>query len=163
MTSLKSRKILDLTILTNPPVEIGVGPYGRRMVAYLRGGRFKGDGELRGEVLPGGGDWLLIRPDGVRMLDVKATLRCEDGAAINIAYAGRWIADPGHADEVYDREKAHLVNPAKYAIRAQITFETGAPRYAFLNDVAAIGLGRRISGGVQYAVHEIADRNLDET
>jgi len=46
----------------------------------LSGESFEGP-RLRGTVLPGGSaDWLLLRVDGVHELDLRATLRTDDGA-----------------------------------------------------------------------------------
>ncbi len=44
--------------------------------------------KLRGKMLPGGGDWLTVRTDGVGILDVRATIESDDGALIYLAYTG---------------------------------------------------------------------------
>jgi hypothetical protein len=155
---LDTRRIMDLTLFTHPPIIVGDGPHGRRVDGYIKGGHFEGIDGLNGEVMPVGGDWLVIRADGARMLDVRTTLRCVDGATINLTYAGRWLAEPGYADEAFDRERSHLIDPSKYSIRAAMAFETGAKPYTFLNDALVIGLGRRIDGGVRYVVHEVLER-----
>src|SRR4051812_40827530 len=46
---------------------------------------------LRGAVLPGGGDWVSVRKDGVSELDVRITLKCDDGSLIFVSYRG--VAD----------------------------------------------------------------------
>ena len=38
-------------------------PIGERRIAKVTGGSFAGP-ELKGTILPGGGDWLLLRADG---------------------------------------------------------------------------------------------------
>jgi hypothetical protein len=157
---IATNKVMDLTMFTHPPVIVGECPAGRRINGYLKGGHFKGVDKLQGEVLPFGGDWLLIRADGGRALDVRATLKCNDGGVINLAYGGRWLAEPGHADRVFDRERSHLADPTTYSIRVAMTAETGASNLAWLNDALLIGLGRRIEGGVKYAVHQVLDRYL---
>lgn len=43
------------------------------------GGSFSGP-KLKNQVLSGGGDWLLFRKDGAAQVDVRSTLRTEDGA-----------------------------------------------------------------------------------
>ena len=47
---------------------VGATSRGTRLIGYIKGGTFEGP-KLKGDVLPGGGDWLLIRPDGVREPD----------------------------------------------------------------------------------------------
>ena len=43
---------------------------------------------LRGVVHGGGGDWLMLRHDGVLQLDVRVTLETDDGALIYMSYRG---------------------------------------------------------------------------
>jgi hypothetical protein len=57
------------------------------------GGTFSGP-KLKGQVLSGGGDWLLFRKDGAAQLDVRSTLRTEDGALIYVSYRGISIIPP---------------------------------------------------------------------
>ena len=66
---------------------IGATPRGTRRFYPTIGGSFEGP-RLRGEVLPDGGDWLLLRPDGVLEHDVRITLKTDDGAFIYVRYAG---------------------------------------------------------------------------
>jgi Protein of unknown function (DUF3237) len=60
-------------------------PQGTRRSALVTGGTFTGP-TLQGTVLPGGGDWLLIRPDGACELDVRVTLQTDDGHRISMSY-----------------------------------------------------------------------------
>jgi Protein of unknown function (DUF3237) len=61
--ALRSEFLCSLTGLVAPPREIGTTPRGIRQFYLAIGGSFEGP-RLRGEVLPDGGDWLLMRPDG---------------------------------------------------------------------------------------------------
>ena len=60
---------------------------GERRVVPVVGGSFSGS-RLRGVVLPGDADWVVMRPDGVLVLDVRITLRTDDGALIAMTYRG---------------------------------------------------------------------------
>jgi hypothetical protein len=62
--TLRSEFLCFLTGYVAPPRDIGVTPRGTRRYYPVIGGSFEVP-RLRGEVLPDGGDWLLIRPDGV--------------------------------------------------------------------------------------------------
>src|SRR5262247_1061953 len=69
------------------PVDLGLGPYGARLVFDVTGGHFEG-ARLRGTLLPSGGDWLLLDAAGVGHLDVRITLETADSARIYVQYYG---------------------------------------------------------------------------
>lgn len=62
---------------------IGQVPGGAARVIPITGGTFQGP-RLRGEVIPGGADWQLTRPDGVTELRAHYGLRCEDGTIVQV-------------------------------------------------------------------------------
>ena len=70
-----------------PPEVIGPVPEGIRVNVYATGGEVQGP-RLHGKLRPVGGDWLLVRQDGIGMLDVRATIEAHDGALIYITYTG---------------------------------------------------------------------------
>lgn len=146
--------LFDVEVRLNPPLDFGAGPLGRRVLFGAAGGTFSGP-KLRGEVLAGGGDWALFRPDGTMMLDVRLTLRTEDGALVYLSYGGRWTVPAELRGELADPARRHLVDPARYYFRTAPLFETGAPAYAWLNDVVAVGSGSLVEGGVAYRVHAV--------
>jgi Protein of unknown function (DUF3237) len=79
-----------------PAVEVGGGPFGTRVFFEVKGGTFEGP-RLRGKILSGGGDWLLIDAEGVARLDVRAVFETDDGAAIYVQFPGcsSWIPRRG--------------------------------------------------------------------
>ena len=85
--TLRSEFLCTLTGFVAPPRDIGTTPRGTRRYFPAIGGSFGGP-RLRGEVLPDGGDWLLLRPDGVLEQDVRMTLKTDDGAFIYVRYTG---------------------------------------------------------------------------
>lgn len=151
-TQLETRFLLELAVELDTPQMHGPTPAGVRKVVPVLGGRFTGD-RLSGTVLPGGGhDWALIRSDGSLRLDVRLTLRTHDGATILLAYQGFRSGPP----EVMARLAAgEAVDPAEYYFRIAALFETDAPRYAWLNNLVAIGSGERLSYGPRYRVYEV--------
>jgi hypothetical protein len=48
------------------------------------GGTFEGP-RLRGTIVPGSADWQLLRSDGVLEMDLRFTLRTDDGALISMS------------------------------------------------------------------------------
>src|SRR6267378_6575296 len=87
--------------------DLGLTPLGRRRIVRVNGGTFEGP-RLRGTVLPGGGDWLVERQDGVRALDVRITLRTDDGQLIYAHYPGLFHSSPDVAQRFTQGE---LVDP----------------------------------------------------
>ena len=79
---------------------------------------------------------LRVRPGGVGVLDVRATLRTHDGALIYAAYQG--VMDLGP-----DGYRAALTGnlPAKAAIQAAPRFLTAHPDYLWLNRLQCLNVG----------------------
>ncbi|WP_279582295.1 DUF3237 domain-containing protein [Fodinicola feengrottensis] len=119
------------------------------------GGTFEGP-KLKGEVLPGGGDWALFRPDGTMTLDVRLTLRTHDQALVHMTYGGRWVVPAALRNDLTDPVKRYQIDPSAYYFRTNPLFETGAPEYAWLNDVVSVGSGYLVEGGIAYKVTEIS-------
>src|SRR6266571_11992 len=152
MEALKSEFLCELNADLEVPQDIGATPHGTRRIIYVRKGVFTGP-RLRGEVLPGGGDWLLVRPDGASELDVRGTLRTDDAHLIYLYYRGILHAPPAVSDRFQRGERD--IDPSSYYFRTTPVFETGSEKYWWLNRVVAVGVGRRTATGVAYAVHEI--------
>jgi len=70
-----------------PPEVIGPVPEGIRANFYGTGGEVLGP-RVKGTIEPAGGDWLLIRRDGIGIVDVRATIKTEDGALIYTQISG---------------------------------------------------------------------------
>lgn len=152
--TLQSEPLFTISFKTAAPIDFGPVPSGRRMVAPIIGGSFEGP-RLHGEVLPVGGDWLVIRSDGNFVLDVRATLKTHRGEVIYMTYRGRWVIPPDIRKEVLSPETGPLVDPKRFYLRVNPLFETGSPEVTWLNDVVAIGLGRPIAGSIQHEVFAI--------
>lgn len=145
---------LELLYETTMDVEVhdvGPAPGGRRRIVVVKGGRFAGP-RLNGEVLPGGGDWVLERADGTRRLDVRITLRADDGHLIYASYGGLFSGAPDVMRRIVAGEP---VEPSEYYFRVTPLFETGSERYAWLNRIVAIGVGRRTPTQVAYTVYAV--------
>jgi len=151
---IKTSLLFDIVVDLNPRLNIGAGPLGQRILFGAAGGSFEGP-KLRGAVLAGGGDWALFRPEGTMMLDVRLTLRTDDGALIHMTYGGRWIIPSELRAELADPAKRSQVDPARYYFRTNPLFETGSQQYAWLNDIVCVGSGYVVDGGVAYKVFQV--------
>jgi hypothetical protein len=72
-----------------------------------------------------------------------------------MTYGGRWITPLELRAEIADPAKRYRVDPAQYYFRTNPLFETGAERYAWLNDIVCVGSGYLIEGGIAYKVSEV--------
>lgn len=145
MAELETEFLFELRAELDAGQPVGGGPNGDRRIVYVTGGSFEGP-HLRGEVLPGGGDWLLRRPDGVSVLDVRITLRTDDEALIYMTYRGLMHGLPTHPGESETEERYFRTTPS---------FETAAEQYAWLNRIVAVGVGEGRQGGVGYRVYAV--------
>ena len=144
--------LFDMHLDLEPPQMIGPTPAGMRQVFILKGGTFDGP-EIRGTALPGGGDWALLRTDGAIQLDVRGTLQTDDGALIYTTYSGLIIAPM----EVLGRAVAGDDVPlSEYYFFTNPMFLTASDKYAWLNQVIAIGRGRIVPNAVEYRLWAVA-------
>lgn len=147
---MKCELLLTYRANLKAAVEVGGGPYGTRVFYEISGGSFEGP-RLRGTILTGGGDWLLLDAQGVARLDVRGVFATDDGARIYVQYPGVIVLDA-------KAQAALTGGPAtQYGDTHWVTqprFETGDPRYAWLNRVMAIGEGHALPGAVEYRVYE---------
>jgi hypothetical protein len=149
---MKTRLLMTLRVNVAPAQNIGAVPYGTRRTAPLSGGDFEGP-RLRGTVLPGGSaDWLLLRTDGVLELDLRVTLRTDDGGLISMKSFGMRHGPPGVMAAI---GRGETVDPASYYFRTTPRFETAHPGYAFLNRLVAVASGDRRPEGPIYTVYEV--------
>jgi hypothetical protein len=148
---MNSRLLMTLEVVVAPAQRIGAVPHGSRVTAPISSGQFEGP-RLRGKVLPGGGDWTLLRADGVLELDLRLTLETDDGALIHMTSFGLRHGPP---EVIAALGRGEAVDPARYYFRTAARFETAAAKYAFLNRLVAISRGDRRAAGPIYTIDEI--------
>jgi len=139
MAELRSKLLFRMWADLAEAQDVGAAPHGHRRIYYVTGGAFEGPA-VRGEVLPGGGDWLILRSDGAGELDVRATLRTDDGHLIYTYYRGILRGQPDTAD---------------FYFRTAPFYETASEKYGWLNRIVAVGVGTVEPHRVSYNVFEI--------
>jgi hypothetical protein len=132
-TAMTSRPLMTVNITAAPSQKLGTVPHGIRSIVPVTGGDFEGP-RLRGKVLSGGGDWLLLRPDGVLELDLRITLETDDQALIYMTFQG--------------------LRHGSY-FRTLPRFETSTEAYAFLNRIVSVGVGEARPDGAVHRIDEI--------
>ena len=119
--------LCTLHIQAKPPIEVGAGPHGTRLIIEVASAQIKGD-RLRGEMVgTSTADWVLIGPEGTGTLDVRAAFSTDDGATIFVQYHGRADLSEG------------LNLPLTVYVAPR--FETCDERYMWHNRIQAIGKG----------------------
>ena len=108
---------------------------GQRLVVNCTGGSVHGP-KINGTVIPPTGDWLVPLGEGHLRLDVRGTIKTDDGELILFEYYGV-LSFP---KEAFDRALKGEVVTAKdgYFITAPI-FTTASKKYAWLTQIQAVG------------------------
>jgi Protein of unknown function (DUF3237) len=134
-------------------LQIGAGPYGNRVFYEVIGGTAEGK-RLKGKLLSGGGDWLLVGPDGFGRIDVRAQMLTDDGAAIYLQYTGILQMNEKVAQAI---TTGGSTDYGDQYFRTSLRLESGDPRYAWVNQTVFVAEGR-ICGprlGVEYKVYRV--------
>jgi hypothetical protein len=113
------------------------GPQGTRTIVQIVGGRFEGP-RVKASIQTPAGDWITNRADGSYRLDVRLTLKTDDGALILVTYNGIGQTTDGGA-----------------SLRSAPLFETGDSRYAWLTQLQAVGVGERVGTTVSYDIYAL--------
>ncbi|MCW3013068.1 MAG: hypothetical protein JWO02_160 [Solirubrobacterales bacterium] len=135
-----------------PSVPVGDGPFGARRIREVLGGEVTGE-RIRGRVGTGGGDWVLVGPDGWGRLDVRLTIHTDDGAHLFVQYFGVIeYTEAAHAANAGERSSDY----ADHYFRTTPRLETGDERYAWVNRTVFVGEGRLHPGPVvEYRVSRV--------
>lgn len=134
MLNYSLEHIFSYHLQLNPPEIIGLVPEGIRANVYTQSGSVTGE-KVQGILRPVGGDWVIVRPDGVGITDVRGTIETKDGALIYIAYTG--VLDFG--EDGYQKFLQGQL-PAIAKIRNAPRFQTAHPNYLWLNRIQAISI-----------------------
>ena len=139
-TTLSVEFLGTLTADLGAETPVGPGPSGTVVTATVTAATFIGP--KINAAMPEGiaaADWPLVRADGTLVLDVRANLRTDDGADIYVTYSGIGIPREGGGHD----------------IRTAPRFQTGDERYAWLNNVQAVGIGGTTDTGVEYQIYAL--------
>lgn len=127
-------------------------PRGMRLNAVIKSGQVAGP-RFRGTFLPGGGDWIVVGPDRIAVLDVRATILTDDGEHIYVTNRGRVSIPPESAARFYAGE---MIRWNEMFARSTPLFETGAERYAFLNSVVTVAINELSMNHVNYRIYAVS-------
>lgn len=145
------RPLCTIEVQLDPILELGDTVRGRRRIIPIVGGRFTGE-RLNGRVLNLGADWQTVFSDGSAELDTRYALETDDGARIDIRNFG---LRHGPSEVMSALARGESVDPGRYYMRTHPRFETGDPRYEWLNRMVCLGSGGRFPAHVEMAIFEV--------
>jgi hypothetical protein len=135
MFDVKMEQVCSVVIQLSPPQRIGPVPEGLRLIFLAKGGEVTGP-KVKGKILPGYADWLLVRTDGVGIIDVRGVVETNDSALLYVTISG--VLDFG--EDAYRKMLAGEA-PGGRAIRTAARFQTSHASYAWLNRLQCVGIG----------------------
>ena len=150
LTALPVEHLFDMHVNLQPAQPI-LTPVGTRMTFITTGGVIDGP-KLRGELLPGGGDWLIVASDGTGRVDVRATLRTHDRVLIH--YESRGVIKIP-ADGVQRLADGEVLPFEQTYVRTTPKFETSDERYAWLSEVVAVGYNILSPNHIDYRIYRV--------
>jgi hypothetical protein len=151
VAELRSEFLLKLSAEFDEEQVLGDTPLGTRRILHAKRGSFLGP-RLRGQILPGGADWVLARRDGIAQLDIRFALRTDDDELIYLVAEGISDIAPAVRRRILQGE---AVDPSQYDFRTALKFETGAQKYVWLNRLLAVGVGKRTTAGMETEVFAV--------
>ncbi|MBO9464223.1 DUF3237 domain-containing protein [Tropicibacter sp. R15_0] len=112
-TNPTTRLLWTAIVDVGPRQDLGAGPAGQRFMVPILGGQFyagPGCDSLQGQVLPGGADRQVLRPDGVKELDALYEMQASNGDVLTIR--NRVIVDETREPERYAMSVISVSAPA---------------------------------------------------
>lgn len=115
--------LCTMAVTLKNPLDAGNSPTGQRVIVEIATASLSG--RITGSLAGSSADWLTMTPGGLGLPDVRLAIRTNDDAVVLMHYSGRIRFVPGQASTV-------MIAPV---------FETGDPRYSWLNEIQAVGKG----------------------
>jgi hypothetical protein len=138
MLEYQMEHLCSVVIQLSPPQKIGPTPEGLRLIFFAKSGEVTGP-KINGKLLPGYADWLLIRPDGVGVIDVRGVVETHDGALIYLTHSG--VLDFGQG--AYEKLLAGDA-PAGRDLQVATRLQTSSPAYAWVNRLQCVSIGQSV-------------------
>lgn len=133
-----------------PLEDHGVTRAGHRRVVPIAGGRVVG--LFDAEILPGGADWQVVRPDGTVEIDTRYSARTPAGEYVHFRTSGMRSGPPPVLAALLRGED---VDPASYYFRVAVYLETSAPRLDFLERSIFVASAVRGADSVAYTAYRV--------
>jgi hypothetical protein len=143
--------VYEATAALGAPISIGNTPDGTRRIIPIFEGRVEGP-LIRGELIAGGADWQLTRPDAVTVVDATYALRTGDGAVIQVRNHGLRHGPP---EVMAALARGEEVDPSSYYFRTAPEFLAPEGRYGWLNRSIFVCSGARSQRSIRLWVWRV--------
>lgn len=142
--------VFDVTASLGPLEDHGMTRAGHRRVVPIAGGQVSG--LFDAEILPGGADWQIVRPDGAIEIDTRYSARTPAGEYVHFRTFGVRSGPPEVLEALLRGEP---VEPSAYYFRVGVRLETSAPRLAVLERSIFVASAIREADRVRYAAYRV--------
>ena len=139
-TSIQTEYLMTLHAKLDPPQAVDSSLL---VVNVPTGGSVEGP-RIKGTLLGPAGDWLRAMPSGILRLDVRATIKTDDGELIYTSYNGVIQCSKEQTDRLNKGDE--LKAEDCYFLTAP-TFETKSEKYGWLNGLQTVGKMISLKGG----------------
>lgn len=118
------------------PLDPAFQPVGPRLIVNVPAGGSVHGPKINGAIIPPSGDWLQVMPDGTLRLDVRFTIKTDDGELILCEYNGVIVS----SKEVMDRfNKGEVISSKDEYFVTAPRFTTLSKKYEWINKIQAVG------------------------
>ncbi|MEU8657361.1 DUF3237 domain-containing protein [Actinoplanes philippinensis] len=140
----------DVEVLLGPLEDHGTTRAGHRRVVPIVGGRVTGLFEA--EILPGGADWQIVRPDGGIEIDTRYSARTSSGGHVYLRTSG---VRSGRPEVLAALLRGDPVPPSDYYFRIGVRVETADPALTHLEQSLFVASAIRSSNTVRYTAYRV--------
>ena len=134
------RMVIDAQI--SSVTDCGTTPQGQRSNYVIGGGSFiardPAGKEIHGEVMAGGADYFLERPDGIGVLNAMYSLKTAQGQVFNIHNRGLYVSN--EQGKALEADGVWPLPEGTYQSRCTPEFTAGEGEMAWLNNCVFTGV-----------------------
>ncbi|MEU0548764.1 DUF3237 domain-containing protein [Micromonospora sp. NPDC005979] len=128
----------------------GMTRAGHRRVVPVVGGQVTGLFEA--DILPGGADWQVVRPDGAIEIDTRYSARTADGGHVYLRTFG---VRSGRPEVLEALLRGDAVEASEYYFRLGVRLETSVPALAVLEQSVFVASAIREADRVRYTAYRV--------
>jgi len=147
--AIQTEYLMTLEAPIEPPEAVG-----QRLIVNIPSGGTVHGPKINGAPIPPSGDWQIPMPDGTLRVDVRATIKTDDGEFIFVEYSGVVALTRENGDRFI--KGGPLSSQDVYFIMAP-RFTTASKKYEWINQIQAVGKMVAIQGGktVKYDIFAV--------